>query len=48
MMGSRVMTYVLAGGLIGLFTDGIMTGAAAGAIIFMAVRFDEANKTKEI
>ncbi|WP_342388590.1 hypothetical protein [Salinicoccus bachuensis] len=40
-MRSRVTTYVIAGGLLGLFTESVMTGVIAGAVAYIAVRYGE-------
>ncbi|WP_179134572.1 hypothetical protein [Oceanobacillus timonensis] len=41
MMKLQVTTFVLIGGIIGFFTDGIMIGAGAGALIFIAYRMEQ-------
>ncbi|MFD1065123.1 hypothetical protein [Oceanobacillus locisalsi] len=41
MMKLQVTTFVLLGGIIGFFTDGIMTGAGAGTLIFIAYRMEK-------
>ncbi|MFA7744279.1 MULTISPECIES: hypothetical protein [Salinicoccus] len=40
-MKKRVTTYVIAGGLLGLFAEGPMTGVIAGAVAYIAVRYGE-------
>lgn len=37
MMKSRILTYILLGGVIGWFAPMVMVGAAAGAFIYLVV-----------
>lgn len=37
----QVTTFILVGGLIGLFTNGIMIGVGVGALVYIAYRFEE-------
>ncbi len=41
MMKLQVTTFVLIGGIIGFFTDGVMIGAGAGALVFIAYRLEK-------
>ncbi|WP_174615480.1 hypothetical protein [Virgibacillus ihumii] len=41
MMKLQVTTFILIGGIIGFFTDGIMIGVSAGALVFIAYRFEK-------
>ncbi|MFD1412626.1 hypothetical protein [Oceanobacillus jeddahense] len=41
MMKLQVTTFVLVGGIIGFFTDGIMVGIGAGALVFIAYRLEK-------
>lgn len=46
MMKLQITTFVLVGGLIGLFTDGVMIGVGAGALVFIAYRFERLLEEK--
>ena len=45
-MKNRVTTYVIAGGLLGLFVEGVMTGVIAGAVTYIAVRYGEVTEDR--
>lgn len=40
MMKSQLTTFVLVGGLLGFVFDGVMMGAGAAALVFMAYRLE--------
>ncbi|WP_172840530.1 hypothetical protein [Virgibacillus phasianinus] len=41
MMKLKTTTFVLLGGIIGAFTDGIMIGVGAGALVFIAYQLEK-------
>ncbi|QCR32585.1 hypothetical protein C1N55_10575 [Lysinibacillus sp. SGAir0095] len=41
MMKLQITTFVLVGGLIGLFTDGVMVGVGAAALVFIAYKIEK-------
>ncbi|MEK4303310.1 hypothetical protein [Oceanobacillus sp. FSL K6-0251] len=41
MMKLQVTTFVLVGGIIGFFTDGLMIGVGAGALVFIAFKLEK-------
>lgn len=41
MMKLQITTFVLVGGIIGFFTDGVMMGVGAGALVFIAYKLEE-------
>ncbi|UJL47106.1 hypothetical protein KFZ58_04010 [Virgibacillus sp. NKC19-16] len=41
MMKLQITTFVLVGGIIGFFTDGVMMGVGAAALVFIAYRLDK-------
>ncbi|KGR76171.1 DUF3329 domain-containing protein [Ureibacillus sinduriensis] len=41
MMKLQITTFVLVGGLVGLFTDGVMIGVGAAALVFIAYRMEK-------
>lgn len=40
-MKLQITTFVLVGGIIGLFTDGVMMGVGAGALVFIASKVEK-------
>lgn len=47
MMKLKITTFVLIGGLIGAFTDGIMIGVGASALVFIAYQLEELLEKKQ-
>lgn len=49
MMKLQITTFVLIGGIIGFFTDGVMIGVGVGALVFIAYRLEKllGDKHKE-
>ncbi|MCC4722534.1 hypothetical protein [Salinicoccus sp. RF5] len=43
-MKNRVTTYVIAGGLLGLFVEGVMTGVIAGAVTLSQYAMEKLQK----
>lgn len=42
----QVTTFILMGGLIGLFTNGIIIGIGVGALVYIAYTFEELLEMK--
>ncbi|MFC7686443.1 hypothetical protein [Ureibacillus sp. GCM10028918] len=40
-MKLQITTFVLVGGLIGLFTDGVLMGVGVAALVFIAYRMEK-------
>lgn len=40
MMKLQITTFVLVGGLVGFFTDGVMMGVGTAALVFIAYRLE--------
>lgn len=47
MMKLKTTTFVLIGGLIGAFTEGILTGVIAGCLVFIAYQLELLLEEKE-
>lgn len=47
MMKLQITTFVLIGGHIGLFTDGVMVVVGAAAVVFIAYRIEKFLEEKE-
>lgn len=46
-MKLKITTFVLVGGLIGLFTDGIMIGVIAASLVFIAYQLERMEEKNE-
>lgn len=46
-MKLQITTFVLIGGIIGFFTDGIMIGVGTGALVFIAYQLEKFLRTKQ-
>ncbi|GIN99993.1 hypothetical protein ABE137_23920 [Brevibacillus laterosporus] len=46
MMGTKVMTFALVGGAIGLFLDGAMVGALTGVLMYISIQLEEYLKQR--